>query len=99
MRSFRTKIAMLALLGTVTLTATGCEDDDKQVAADILNAVGSGIGHAMEKAPSGEDIVDFIDEGADAVGEVVGSVVGTLEKNSENHTGAVSDILIPDEEE
>ena len=40
---------------------TGCDEDDKQVAADTINAIGNAANHLAEKAPSGEEIVDGVE--------------------------------------
>lgn len=91
--TLKNKIALYCILTVTTLSLTGCEEDDKQVAADVIDSAGSAINHIMDKAPSGEQIVGAVEDGLDAVGEVVNSITNTAERNATRHENFVEDTL------
>lgn len=90
---YKRSLALLCAIAAATLTLTGCEEDDKQVAADVLDSANSAVSHLIGKAPSGEEIVDAVEGGIDSVSEVIGSVSGTIDRNSANHQGFVENTL------
>ena len=79
------KILLAAGIAMVMcICATGCEDDDKKVAADTIDALGNAANHIMDKAPSGEEIVNGVDGFFSSVGEIMEGASTTNDTTSNN---------------
>lgn len=63
---------------------TGCEEDDKQVAADTIDAIGNAANHLAGKAPSGEEIVNGVEGIIDSIDNMTRGNSNGSTSNSDN---------------